>query len=70
VESEGFSTWGGGGENFNDSDSGLTFCSPIATVGTDRHRKDISREGPPVEYFFKISTQGQKVVKFSFPTRN
>ena len=34
-ESEGFSTWGVGVavvENFNDSDSGQTFCSPIVTV--------------------------------------
>ena len=32
-ESEGFSTWGVGvADNFNDSDSGQTFCSPIATV--------------------------------------
>ena len=31
-ESEGFSTWGVGFvENFNDSDSGQTFCSPIVT---------------------------------------
>ena len=33
VELEGFSTWGVGVvENFNDSDSGQTFCSPIVTV--------------------------------------
>ena len=32
-ESEGFSTWGVGVvKNFNDSDSGQTFCSPIVTV--------------------------------------
>ena len=32
-ESEGFSTWGVEVvENFNDSDSGQTFCSPIVTV--------------------------------------
>ena len=33
VESEGFSTWGVGvAENFNHSDSGQTFCSPVVTV--------------------------------------
>ena len=41
-ESEGFSTWGVGAgvvENFNDSDSGQTFCSPIVTVcATNVHK--------------------------------
>ena len=40
VESEGFSTWGVGvTENFNDSDSGQTFCSPIVTVCATKVRK-------------------------------
>jgi len=41
-ESEGFSTWGVGVgvvENFNDSDSGQTFCSPIGTVCATNVRK-------------------------------
>ena len=39
-ESEGFSTWGVGVvENFNDSDSGQTFCSPIVTVCATNVRK-------------------------------
>ena len=39
-ESEGFSTWGVGvAENFNDSDSGKTFCSPIVTVCATNVRK-------------------------------
>jgi len=39
-ESEGFSTWGVGVvENFNDSDSGKTFCSPIVTVCATNVRK-------------------------------
>ena len=40
LESEGFSTWGVGVvENFNDSDSGQTFCSPIVTVCATNVRK-------------------------------
>ena len=40
VESEGFSTYGVGvAENFNDSDSGQTFCSPIVTVCATDVRK-------------------------------
>jgi len=36
-ELEGFSTWGVGVvENFNNSDSGQTFCSPIVTVCAKR----------------------------------
>ena len=39
-ESEGFWTWGVGvAENFNDSNSGLTFCSPIVTVCATNVRK-------------------------------
>ena len=39
-ESEGFSTCGVGvAENFNDSDSGQTFCSPIVTVCATNMRK-------------------------------
>jgi len=39
-ESEGFSTWGVGVvENFNDSDSGQTFRSPIVTVCATNVRK-------------------------------
>jgi len=41
-ESEGFSTWGvrvGVVENFNESDSGKTFCSPIVTVCATNVRK-------------------------------
>ena len=39
-ESEGFSTWGVGVvENFNDSDSGQTFCSPIENVCVTNVRK-------------------------------
>ena len=39
-ESEGFSTWGVGVvENFNDSDSGQTFYSPIVTVCATNVRK-------------------------------
>ena len=39
-ESEGYSTWGVGVvENFNDSDSGQTFCSPIVTVCATNVRK-------------------------------
>ena len=39
-ESEGFSTWGVGvAENFNDSDSGQTFCSPIVTVCVTNMRR-------------------------------
>jgi len=39
-ESEGFSTWGVGvAENFNDSDSRQTFCSPIVTVCDTNVRK-------------------------------
>ena len=39
-KSEGFWTWGVGvAENFNDSDSGLTFCSPIVTVCATNVRK-------------------------------
>ena len=39
-ESEGFSSWGVGvAENFNDSDSGQTFCSPIMTVCATNMRK-------------------------------
>ena len=39
-ESEGFSTWGVGVvENFNDSDSGQTVCSPIVTVCATNVRK-------------------------------
>jgi len=40
VESEGFSTRGVGvAENFNDSDSGQTFCSPIVIVCATNVRK-------------------------------
>ena len=40
LEAEGFSTWGVGvAENFNDSDSGQTFCSPIVTVCATNVRK-------------------------------
>ena len=40
VESEGFSTWEVGvAENFNDSYSGQTFCSPIVTVCATNVRK-------------------------------
>ena len=40
VESEGFSTWGVGvAENFNDSDSGQTFYSPLVTVCVTNVRK-------------------------------
>jgi len=39
-EPEGFSTWGDGvAENFNDSNSGQTFCSPIMTVYATNVRK-------------------------------
>ena len=39
-ESEGFLTWGVGvAENFNDSDSGQTFCSPTVTVCATNVRK-------------------------------
>ena len=39
-ESEGFSTWGVGvAENFNDSDSGQTFCLPIVTICATDERK-------------------------------
>ena len=38
MESEGFLTWGVG-EDFNDSDSGQTFCSPVVTVCATNVRK-------------------------------
>ena len=42
-EWEGFSTWGVGVvENFNDSDSGQTFCSPIVTVCATNVRKRVT----------------------------
>ena len=44
-ESERFSTWGiGVVENFNDSDSGQTFCSPIVTVCATNVRKRHTRQ--------------------------
>ena len=50
VESEGFSTWGVGvAENFNDSDSGQTFCSPIVTVCATNVRKRHTWQFKPLD---------------------
>ena len=50
VESEGFSTWGVGvTENFNDSDSGQTFCSPIVTVCATNGRKRHTWQFKPLD---------------------
>ena len=59
VELEGFSTWGVGvAENFNNSDSRQTFCSPIVTVCATNVRKHLTLQFKQLD----VSTTEQMIM--------